>query len=343
MARERRRRRMKSSSAEELISRRNQLRELEWEKRINRFESKQARDDIWNAFNDLLGNWDYTLARLYNYLLTKQVRSINKIMNENPPTISGILAITNSTIDRESRVDWRKEVEPFYMSMMEDFAYLQVEILLPDELKENYVFSQEEQSQIERNRRRKPRNEIIESGFHPRRKRGQALPINTNKYNRSANAYMKGRLDQVLPDMSKTMKDNLNRALRKSIDEANSLGLTGRKAERYIADGISKSLGKKNLGRAMNIARTEGSALANWGMNESAKQTGLILEKEWITRRDGLVREAHLYMEGVRVGQNEDFNVRGYLMNYPADSSKGAPAGLICNCRCAMVMHEKRI
>ena len=154
---------------------------------------------------------------------------------------------------------------------------------------------------------------------------------------------MKERLDQVLPDMSKTMKDNLNRSLRKSLDEANKLGLTGRKAERYIADGISKSLGKKNLGRAMNIARTEGTALANWGMNESATLTGLILQKEWITRRDGVVREAHLFMDGDRVGQFEDFNVRGYAMNYPGDSSKGAPAGLVCNCRCAMVFHEQRL
>lgn len=334
---------MKYNTAEELINRRNQLRELEWEKRTDRFESKQARDDIWNSFNDLLGNWDFTFASLYYYLLTKQVRSINKIMNENPPTMSGILAITNSTIDREIRVDWRKEIEPFYMSLMTDFAYLQVEILLPDELKENTVFTRSEQEQIERNRRRKPRQEIVTAGFHPRRKRGQDLPINTNRYNRSANAYMKGRLDQVLPDMSKTMKDNLNRSLRKSLDEANKLGLTGRKAERYIADGISKSLGKKNLGRAMNIARTEGTALANWGMNESATLTGLILQKEWITRRDGVVREAHLFMDGDRVGQFEDFNVRGYAMNYPGDSSKGAPAGLVCNCRCAMVFHEQRL
>ena len=32
----------------------------------------------------------------------------------------------------------------------------------------------------------------------------------------------------------------------------------------------------------MNIARTETTALSNWSLNQSAKQTGLILQKEWI-------------------------------------------------------------
>ena len=86
--------------------------------------------------------------------------------------------------------------------------------------------------------------------------------------------------------MSNTMKKNLNTALRKSIDQANNLGLTGSKFNNFVSNGISDSLGKKNLGRAMNIARTETTALSNWSLNQSAKQTGLILQKEWITRRD---------------------------------------------------------
>jgi hypothetical protein len=254
-----------------------------------------------------------------------------------------MLAISNVIIDKEGIEDWRKEILPFYESMLLDFAYLQVEILLPDEFKENYVFSQEEQNQIERNRRRKPRQEIVATGFHPKRKRGQSIPINTNKYNRSAKSFIEQRFNTVLPEMSNTMKKNLNLALRKSLDEVNNLGLTGKQANDYIAKNISKSLGKKNLGRAMNIARTEGTALANWGMSESSKATGLNLQKEWITRRDGLVRDAHMYMDGDRVLQDNDFNVQGYAMHYPGDSSNGAPAGLVCNCRCSMIFHEQRI
>ena len=53
-----------------------------------------------------------------------------------------------------------------------------------DELKENFVYSETEQEDILRARRRLPRQTILTEGFHPRRKRGQAIPLNRNKYNR---------------------------------------------------------------------------------------------------------------------------------------------------------------
>ena len=143
--------------------------------------------------------------------------------------------------------------------------------------------------------------------------------------------------------MSKTAKNNLNTALRKSFDKANELGLNGRQLENFIRKDISKVIGKKNLGRAMNIARTEGSALSNFAMTESAIATGLSLTKQWLTQRDGKVRNSHLFADGLEVGMNEPFIISGYKMNYPADSSGGAPAGLVCNCRCTLIYNEKRI
>ncbi len=332
----------KYDNARELINRRNQIRDLDWEKRISRFEHPEVKNSIWKSYNELLSNWDFVLASAYYDLLKGQVRAVNKAVAENPPTISGILALLNSIIDSSTK-EWKENVIPLYESLSTDFAYLQVELLLPDELKDNYVFTETEQEQIIRARRRKPRQLIIAEGFHPRRKRGVPIPINQQRYNRSSKAFIEQRLNQVLPEMSNTMKKNLNTALRKAIDEANNLGLVGKELEDFVSKGISKSLGKKNLGRAMNIARTETTAISNWSLKTSAKETGLILEKEWITRRDGIVRDAHAFMDYDRVGQNDDFNVQGYAMNYPGDSSKGAPAGLVCNCRCSMIFHEVRI
>ena len=333
----------KFSSARELIERRNALREIKREERVTRFEKAEVKEDIWNAYDKLLGNWDYVLAGAYYDLLKKQVQMISKTLAENSPTTSGIINLLNTQIDRNTILDWKDALIPYYESMATDFAYFQVDILLPEELKENFVFNETEQEQILRARRRKPRQVILTQGFYPKRARGVAIPINSTRYNRSAKSFIENRLETFLPDMSMTMKNNLNRALRKSYDEANKLGLVGKEAEDYITKQIGKSLGKKNLGRAMNIARTEGSALSNWSTNESAKETGLILEKEWITRRDGLVRDAHLFMDLVRVKQSSDFTVQGYKMNYPGDSSQGAPAGLVCNCRCSMIFHESRI
>ena len=332
------------TSAEELISKRNLLREQAWDKRTNRFTDKEVKQQIINQYDLLRDNWDYVMAYTYFDLLQKQTREINRVFAENSPFIAGVQALTNVTIDSTIK-SWYDDVFAIYESMGLDFAYNQAFLLLPDELKadDNTMFTQAEQDDIVRARRRKPRKEIIEDGFYPRRKRGQAIPINRTKYNREAKAFIEARLNEVLPEMSNTMKKNLNTALRKGYDEVIKKGLTGADAERYMRNAIKDSIGKKNLGRAMNIARTETTNLSNWAQTESATQTGLQLKKEWITLRDGKVRDAHYIMDGKSVPQNEYFTVQGYKMFFCGDSSKGAPAGLVCNCRCSLIYHEVRI
>ena len=328
-------------SAIELVKRKSMLRDSEWEVRLNRFRTKQARDAVYEEYDKLLGNWDFTLARQYFGLLDSQRKAINKVLAENPPTIAGIEVLVNNAIDNTTN-NWKEDLVPVYESMTLDFAFFQTNLLLPDE-KDNTVFTPVEQERITRARRRKPRKEIIEEGFYVRRRGGARLAINRQSFNRESAKFVQNRLDTFLPDMSKTAKKNLNTALRKSFDKANELGLTGRQLENFIRKDISKVIGKKNLGRAMNIARTEGSALSNFAMNESANATGLSLTKQWLTQRDGKVRNSHLFADGLEVGMNEPFIISGYKMNYPADSSGGAPAGLVCNCRCTLIYNEKRI
>ena len=328
-------------SAIELVRRKSMLRDSEWEVRLNRFRTKQARDAVYEEYDKLLGDWDFTLARQYFGLLDSQRKAINKVLAENPPTIAGIEVLVNNAIDNTTNI-WKEDLVPVYESMTLDFAFFQTNLLLPDE-KDNTVFTPAEQERITRARRRKPRKEIIEEGFYVRRRGGARLAINRQSFNRESAKFVQNRLDTFLPDMSKTAKKNLNTALRKSFDKANELGLTGRQLENFIRKDISKVIGKKNLGRAMNIARTEGSALSNFAMNESANATGLSLTKQWLTQRDGKVRNSHLFADGLEVGMNEPFIISGYKMNYPADSSGGAPAGLVCNCRCTLIYNEKRI
>ena len=328
-------------SAVELIRRKKMLRDGEWEVRINRFRNKQSRSRVYEEYDKLLGDWDFELARQYYGLLDAQRKSVNKVLAENPPTIAGIELLVNNAIDNTTN-QWKEDLVPVYESMTLDFAFLQTNFLLPDE-KDNAVFTPSEQERITRARRRRPRKEIIEEGLYPRRRGGARLPINRQSFNKESSKFIQNRLDTFLPDMSKTAKTNLNRALRKSFDEATELGLTGRKFENYMRKEISKVIGKKNLGRAMNIARTEGSALSNFAMNESATATGLSLSKEWLTQRDGRVRDSHLFADGLEVGMNEAFVISGYKLRYPADSGLGAPAGLVCNCRCTLIYHEKRI
>ena len=337
---------MQADSAYSLIQRRNLLREEENDKRINRFTSIEMKNKIWNSYDLLLSAWDFELGSTYYALLNNQVKGIVKYIAENGATTNGIVPLINGYIDRNTKKEWKEYLVDLYISQTIDFAYFQIDLLMPEEIKtttDNYVFTPQEQERLERARRRRPRTEVIQDGYYPLRKQGRSLPINQTKYNRSAKSFVENRLNQSLSDMSNTMRKNVNTAIRKSYDEAIELGLTGKDFEKHMQKGISKSLGKKNLGRAMNIARTEGTALSNWGMEESAKATGLILKKEWITRRDGLVRDAHLYMDGIQIQQDNAFSVQGYDMLRPGDSSGGAPAGLVCNCRCTLVFHEEKI
>lgn len=331
------------ASARELIERRSLLREAKWDVRLNRFRTKQSKDSMYDQFDELLGNWDFALARQYFGLLDAQRKTIDKFLAENSPTIVGVQGLVNFQIDKTTK-QWQEDLVDVYQSMTVDFAYLQTGFLLPDEkADDNYVFTTTEQERITRARRRKPRKEIIEEGFYPRRRGGAQLPIDRQAFNKKSAKFVQDRLDNLLPDMAKTQKNNLNRALRKSIDEVADLGLTGKKAEDFMRKEISKVLSKKNLGRAMTIARTEGTALANYGMNQSAKATGIPTTKEWLTQRDGRVRDAHLSADGTEVGENEAFLIQGYKLNYPADTSFGAPPSLVCNCRCTVIYHEKRI
>ena len=139
------------------------LRDSEWEVRLNRFRTKQARDAVYEEYDKLLGDWDFTLARQYFGLLDSQRKAINKVLAENPPTIAGIEVLVNNAIDNTTN-NWKEDLVPVYESMTLDFAFFQTNLLLPDE-KDNTVFTPAEQERITRARRRKPRKEIIEEGF----------------------------------------------------------------------------------------------------------------------------------------------------------------------------------
>ena len=331
------------SSATELIRRRDLLRKLTWSIRLNRFRSKEAKDFLWKEYDKQLGNWDFVMATEYYKLLKSQVNLINKYIAEIGADTTGVEAIIGAALDREAKEKWIDTLSPIYFSMVLDFTYAQVETFLPEGFKENSTFSPAEQEAIIRARRRKPRKEIIDRGFHPRRRAGQSIPIERTSYNRKASEFVADRLNTYAPEMSNTMKKNLNTALRKSYDEAVLKGLTGKKREQYIANGIKKALGKKNLDRALLIARTEGLALSQEGQSLGIQAMNITTTKEWLTQRDGKVRDAHYALDGKEVDENENFSVAGYSMKYPGDSSNGARASLICNCRCSIIYHEKKV
>jgi len=59
--------------------------------------------------------------------------------------------------------------------------------------------------------------------------------------------------------------------------------------------------------------------------------------KQWQTQGDSKVRIAHQEADGQEVGINDFYMVMGQMLMYPGDSSMGASASNVCNCRCSSV------
>lgn len=118
-----------------------------------------------------------------------------------------------------------------------------------------------------------------------------------------------------------------------------------------IAALISENTPRISRWRAALIARTELHGAANYGAHETAKATGLDLQKEWVAsddhrtrdfgEGDGVVDEFdHRSMNGQVVEMDEPFRMpwrKGpdVLCQFPGDPN--LPAAASINCRCSSV------
>lgn len=101
-----------------------------------------------------------------------------------------------------------------------------------------------------------------------------------------------------------------------------------------IARDISKALPSITRFRANLIARTETHGAANVGVDQAARATGLVLQKEWVAAADERTRTAHAAADGQVVEMNMAFDVGGEKLMFPGDSN--GSAGNTINCRCAV-------
>jgi len=123
------------------------------------------------------------------------------------------------------------------------------------------------------------------------------------------------------------------------VRDATSTGMAegwGRdKIARYLRSELSKQYGEIARYRSIMIAQTETTAAVNYGSLAAAKNAGVPMRKVW--RAGGAdSRPAHLAAEGQKVPTDAMFNVGGEMLMHPGDSSHGASAGNVINCRCGM-------
>lgn len=87
--------------------------------------------------------------------------------------------------------------------------------------------------------------------------------------------------------------------------------------------------------RAMFIAENEANTTFNYMEYKKAIESGK-KKKRWVTMRDRHVRHTHQLVEGKTIGINDVFLVGDSEMFYPKDTTFGASAREIVNCRCSI-------
>ena len=136
------------------------------------------------------------------------------------------------------------------------------------------------------------------------------------------------------------ISDSTMRGLRELLDASTSVADFQNKVT--IRYGMSDA-------RASRIARTETCGGSNAASLEAVKSMDSARQqmKTWRCITDRVTRDTHQHMDGVCIPIEEKFTwfgPAGYVtMDHPGDSTYGAPAAEVVNCRCRMHFHaEKR-
>lgn len=147
---------------------------------------------------------------------------------------------------------------------------------------------------------------------------------------KAAKAFLDVRENRI-KDAGKDVFDKITGTLKEGFDAGETMAqLTARVKEAFA--GISDS-------RAGTIAATETGTAYNAARALAMEQTGAT-HKEWLSARDGRVRDTHAAADGQIVPVDEDFEMSdGTRMAMPCDPN--APAEHVINCRCLAIVALK--
>jgi len=132
-------------------------------------------------------------------------------------------------------------------------------------------------------------------------------------------------------DIDKGQANEAFRALRGVIDPSDT---TGREIDAILnASGVNK---EKDIvrSRAITIARTEATFARNLGFNDVYTDNPFIKGVKWSASLGNGTRDSHRKINGTEIAIGEVFKLDGGNVRFPGDTSLGAGAGEIVNCRC---------
>jgi HK97 family phage portal protein len=316
---------------------------------VKHYRTEIEKKELWKAINGLENAWSEYMSNIYAKELNRQKRGLSNVAKG-----SHDLAALETNVDiflNESKFD--KELLPLFYSLGDDMSVRTWDNLFPAQ--ENFKAAEPVDLGVQIDEEQAIRTvfgtlsgllpegrtikKVVESGFYRGQREVPAEVRSLFQDSQAAN-FVQDNAKKVMNDLNATTKKRIATQITKTIKEFEELGIVnpvagtpdGDKFFNELAKRINTVLGGQNLGRAKNIARTEVGKVSSWSQQRAAKATGKTLEKEWVSRRDGIVREAHFELDNQRVPLNSFYLYNGIKLDAPRDPN--APISLIANCRC---------
>jgi len=317
---------------------------------VKHYRTEIEKKELWEAINGLEDVWIDYFSNVYAKELNRQKRGLTKVA-KGSHDLDALQTNVDIFLDG-SKFD--KELLPLFYSLGDDMSVrtwdnlfpaqdnfkaadpVSLDVSIPEEQAVRTVFGALAADQVIDATTVK---KIIEGGFY-RGQREVPPAVKSLFQDGQAASFIQENAKKVMNDLNATTKKRIATQIEKTIKEFEALGIVnpvagtpeGDKFFNELAKRINTQLGGQSLGRAKNIARTEVGKVSSWSQQRAAKATGKTLEKEWVSRRDGIVREAHFELDNQRVPLNSFYLYNGIKLDAPRDPN--APISLIANCRC---------
>jgi len=164
-------------------------------------------------------------------------------------------------------------------------------------------------------------------------------------YNPAINSFLGEKVEEFSRNVLSSKADRLQRTLITGMEKGEGISQLSQRVKDVYK---GTSLTGYDLER---IARTEVVAASNAGQQFAYEQSEVVEEKEWLSTKDGRTRGAnpddrcnHFGMDRQRVPLDKPFvdSRCGARLMHPGDTSLGAGAAAVINCRCTMVPHTTK-
>jgi len=144
---------------------------------------------------------------------------------------------------------------------------------------------------------------------------------------------------------------NVNETTIKMVDKVVTAGVKEGKSIFAITKDIQAQYkGDMETWRAERIARTETLRGMSFAQHEAQLKVSPLSKQLWLDSGDSRVRKGSLKnpfnhrnvdIANGKIGLDQSFKVGGQTMRFPRDTSEGASAGNVVNCRCTVVFIDE--